>query len=590
LLNIINFIKDSKTLSFTLKIMPILLFATVFLFKTIYFEIIFGNLSNTSGKITWLIFKHDTFIMGIILLFYYFSSITKGVVRVFSRVLPLVLIILYTIDMVLFLKFTTRIFLEDIIRYSYDIIIFMGSLERFFTFGTILFMIIVFPLGVIFLFYTFTYDSNIKKRRYLLIAIVLILFNSILHDSLKSYNWIYQNIVELNYRQGLNISYSKKIKKYYKNMDYSKINNITCKDKEYSKKKNIILLVVESYSMYHSKYFSGLRDYTPHIDKIAKENISFTNFYANSFKTEGGLIALLMGINPFPVVKQYYIKGKGFRSTLHFKENSLPNRLKALGYETEFLTTGNLEFADKDYWLDEIGFDYKEGAEHPYYNNWKRFKFNAAEDKALFNRVKARMKLQKKPYFIAIENVSTHYPFINPKTGKMSEEGAFRYFDNEFKIFYKYLVDNNFFDNGILIVVPDHRATTLINEGEDDLYKDRAPSIIPTFVIDGKTKEVITDRYQQTDIPNSIINLLSNKVCTSDFSGDIFKKITPKYIYHTRYDNKSIVNLFTQSRDYRIKLNGDKTSFNLDYSTNTDFPKDEKRIIDKINYERIIRK
>ncbi len=581
-IEVLSFIKNHKRFQLFFKAIIPSLFVLSFLFKVIYFEVIFGNLTKTNGDFFLLIVKHDSFIIGLLLLLFYISSITPKILKIILRFSIVVLIVLYIVDIFIFLNFNTHLLLEDIFRYSSDITIFF-SFKSFLTVKIILFVVVVVPIGAIILLSFLTNSDNYKNRSYfLLFSFVLLSFSLLGRDRYQNYNWVYQNMFELNYNQGMNLDYSDKMKKEYSNKNYALIDNATCTDKK-ENKKNIILLVIESYSMYHSEYFSGMNNYTPYMDKLAKENISFKNFHANSFKTEGGLIALLMGLNPIPVVNQYYTKGKGFKSTLHFKDSSLPSKLNRLGYQTEFLTTGDLGFSNKDYWLDQIGFDYKEGSENPYYNNWKRYRFNSAEDKALFNRVKSRIELQEKPYFITIENVSTHYPFINPEDDIKSEKGAFGYTDKQVYSFYQYLKENNFFDNGILIVVADHRATTQITEKELELYSEKAPARIPMFIIDGKTNSVVNKRFQQIDIPNSIINLVSNESCTSDFQGDIFQKKEPKYILHSRYDNKNIVSLFTESRDYRIKLDGDNTSFIKDS------PRESKRVLDKINYERVVR-
>lgn len=76
--------------------------------------------------------------------------------------------------------------------------------------------------------------------------------------------------------------------------------------------KNIVVVVLESFSMYHSQFFSGISDQTPNLDRIARENISFHNFYANGYTTEQALIALILGTPPFPFVGQeVYANKKG---------------------------------------------------------------------------------------------------------------------------------------------------------------------------------------------------------------------------------------------------------------------------------------
>ncbi len=53
---------------------------------------------------------------------------------------------------------------------------------------------------------------------------------------------------------------------------------------------NVILIVLESFSVYHSRYLSGLHNFTPNLDRLMQENLVFTNFYANGATSEDGLV------------------------------------------------------------------------------------------------------------------------------------------------------------------------------------------------------------------------------------------------------------------------------------------------------------
>jgi glucan phosphoethanolaminetransferase (alkaline phosphatase superfamily) len=68
-------------------------------------------------------------------------------------------------------------------------------------------------------------------------------------------------------------------------------------------RKDVILVIVESLSSYHSSLFSGLNDWTPELDAISKEGLRFSNFYANGVNTEQGLVSLLTGEPPVTSVE-----------------------------------------------------------------------------------------------------------------------------------------------------------------------------------------------------------------------------------------------------------------------------------------------
>ena len=49
--------------------------------------------------------------------------------------------------------------------------------------------------------------------------------------------------------------------------------------------RNVIIILTESLSSYQSKFFGGLSDGTPRIDRIAEESLAFTNHHSNGYNT-----------------------------------------------------------------------------------------------------------------------------------------------------------------------------------------------------------------------------------------------------------------------------------------------------------------
>src|SRR5262249_3092364 len=149
----------------------------------------------------------------------------------------------------------------------------------------------------------------------------------------------------------------------------------------------------------------------------------------------------------------------------------------AQGYSAHFFTTGDLGFLDKSKWLKTLHFDSWEGAEQPFYNGWKRRHFNAAEDKALYERFLQWLDARDgdaTPWFAYVLTVSTHPPFINPETDQPDEPGAFRYADKEIGMFYDELTKRGFFHNGVLMISGDHRSMSPLFAREQARFGDSA--------------------------------------------------------------------------------------------------------------------
>lgn len=346
--------------------------------------------------------------------------------------------------------------------------------------------------------------------------------------------------------------------------------------------------MMESLSSYQSSYFSGIKNWTPNLDSIAKRNRAYTNFYANGFTTEDGEISLLTGLLPIYKPSSHTRGGGSSFKGFFGVDTSLPNILKQQEYKVEFLTTADLSFANTKNWAASVGFDYIEGSEHPYYNTWEKFHFDSAPDEALYNRVLDRVAVNsdKHNFFLFIKTVSTHHPFVNPDNMNKSEKEVFEYADKQLGIFYKKLVDTDYFNNGLLIIVGDHHAMIPLKKEEIELFGARnAAARVPMLISHGdKNQSTVTTQHQQTDIYNYLTAITSSTQCYSDWQGNILGKKPAKYIAHRRGDNRNIISIFSHGKEYSVLLDGDNTRItsdeNLDKETN-------RAIIDKINGVRL---
>jgi hypothetical protein len=328
---------------------------------------------------------------------------------------------------------------------------------------------------------------------------------------------------------------------------------------------SIIILTVESLSTHHSMLFSGIRDLTPQLDAIAKKHVWFPNFIANGFTTDGGLIAILTGRAPIPAVGRYQSVDAfaGFDDPRH----ALPDALRPAGYTSHFFTTGDLGFLDKPAWLKALHFDSWEGAEHPFYNGWKRRHFNAAEDKALYQRFLQWLdrRSSEKPFMATLLTVSTHPPFIDPRNESPDEEGAFRYADEQIGMLYRELEKRDFFRNGILLISGDHRSMTPLLTAEQKRFGNSAMARTP-FVIAGNSPLAsgpVNGWFQQTDITPSLADLTQAQTCRTPLQG-WFLRATPlpaDYILHARSDMRNRIKVFFNEQQAEIVLNGDHSDW-----------------------------
>lgn len=523
---------------------------------------------------------HDSIIFFFIFFFSYISYIKQihYLVGIFLRIVSLFIFSLYISDIYILLNLANHLTFNDLIKYISYV---PKYLTQNYSFNLmqlcLLISILLFSIQFLFIKYEI---KKIKTHIYTILALTsFLIFNLFAQNGRYIHSWIYKNFILYNYEiYDQSKKYSEKFIKNIKNNE-----NKQCKKSE-NNTPNIIILMVESLASYQSDFFSGIKNWTPNLDNIAKDNISFTNFYANGFVTEDAEIAIITGELPIYAPKAYSNGGGVSFDGFYNIEHSLPNILKKYNYKSEFITSSDLKFSNTGEWAKSNGFNYIEGSNHKDYINKPRYHFEAAADEYLYKRVLNRIKKQDSNYFLFIKTVSSHAPFVNPDNDSNSEEETIKYVDKQIGLFYKKLKEKKFFEKGILIIVGDHHPVIpLKNEEIKKFGQYKASSIIPAIAVYKDKKILIKENFQQTDIYNTIKNHVFNESCISKWYGDFLNSEikAPKYIFHRRGDQRGIISVFSNEIDFNVKLNGNMTKI-INSNKNDE-------VINRINYIRIKR-
>ncbi|MFY2763906.1 LTA synthase family protein [Arenimonas sp. MALMAid1274] len=281
---------------------------------------------------------------------------------------------------------------------------------------------------------------------------------------------------------------------------------------------SVIVVVVESLSLRHSRLFSGLPDdLTPGLDALAQRGSWFPDFYANGFSTEGGLIALMTGHAP--------LSGIRYGTTMLFTQvhGDFHRRLAARGHRTHFFTTGDLQFTGRERWLRAIGVEAMEGDKHPAYDGLPRGAFNAASDAALFDRVLQWYDHERgpAPFMATVLTVGMHPPFVARDGGDGGEAAAVRKADAAIAEFARALDQRGYFRDNLLVVVGDHRMMAPVRRDELQRFGPAAMVRVPAFVVgaSGLPPGPVPGEFQQVDLVPSLQYLLDARSCRSPLQG-----------------------------------------------------------------------
>lgn len=333
---------------------------------------------------------------------------------------------------------------------------------------------------------------------------------------------------------------------------------------------NIVLLVVESLSAYHSHYFSGIENWTPQLDDIARHETAMTNFYANGWTTIGGLISLLTGT--FPVVPEhtaFNVYGSPRLPDFAGVTPSLPLALQRLGYRTEFIGAGDLDFTGKDTWLTDVGFEKLVGGNDPRFAaQTVRGPFNSVPDRMLYDVALDELGRMPKDqtHFVVVETFWTHRPFLDANGNRLAgEEPAFREADAEIGYFYRRLAATHFLDNGLLIIVGDHRGPMPFRQAEFRRFGESAVARIPAVIATRALQlpHVIPQDFQQRDLLASVESLVSDHAELHPEEGSFLTSPShpPGCIVHARGDDRDLILVKCGSAVGIVRAAGDNTRF-----------------------------
>lgn len=565
----------------------LLLILTPWLLKGMYVDDFIYHYTATRGLGFGQVLVNDAVFYAALLCLLYVSLLPR-VNRLFTvglRIIAIILFVIYLADYIVIVNFNTHLTTGDTLKYAAYASKYIQQVYALNFFSMLLLCaVILFPIIWLALS-KYKLGAQKDSKLPLYIFATLPLASGFSAQEKYAHAWIYKNVLDYNLTILSEASpYSTGFVKAFHYQEVSQCFEVM------PVRKNVILLMVESLSSYQSQYFSGIQNWTPNLDIIASQHLAFKNFYANGFITEDGEIALLTGLPPiYPPSSYSDDGGTSFRSFFNIKD-SLPNILRSYGYQSDFLTSADLEFGNTGAWAKSIGFDYVEGHDHPDYNSWERFHFQAAPDAALYLRALDKVEQHKQqPFFMFIKTVSSHHPYVNPENKHKSESEAIQYADRQIGQFYRQLQQQHFFQHGMLIIVGDHHSMTPLKKAEFDTFGQyKAAARVPLVIVDSQPAKLENQPFQQTDVFNSLQGLASGKTCYSDWKGILLgaKIISPKFIAHRRGDNRDLISVFAAGQEYIIKLDGDKSRVQRMQQLDSVL---QQNLVNKINALRIAR-
>lgn len=530
-----------------------------------YINEAFGETAGCGDCFTRNVIIFDApFLFGLLSLYILSLANIHLVIRLGIRLIIVVGALLYIGDHIVSQNMYTRLQLADISTYGSQLTLIAEHIRNTDFLGLPLYAIAVVGTIIILAFLLFPLAA-LPKKVWLsgtlacatLGGIAVIAFS----PTVYVHNWAMKNVISANLTPGVAQDYSTS----YRNT-LEPITTKACKPG--TAHNDIILLILESWSPYQSKLWKGANNWTPKLDAIAQNNMYFSNFYAAGFSTNEGLASILTGLATYSPINPFFASSP-FQGLWSNSQSTAPRYITSNGYQSVFLTTGDLSFSKKGEWLNNIGFDYVEGHDATFYDGLPRLHFRSVADEHLYARARQYMQKHRdpsKPLFLTLENVSTHQPFIHPHTRERNLQAVFEYMDATAADFYHTLESDGFFaEGGIFIAVSDHRSMTPISRQEQKQLGHLAASKIPAFVAyQGVTAKNIKTLGHQGDVLPSLKHYLSEGNCPISnhlnmITGESHGK--SRCVFHARGDQRDHIDVICPNGSGTIKLAGDDSEF-----------------------------
>lgn len=294
--------------------------------------------------------------------------------------------------------------------------------------------------------------------------------------------------------------------------------------KEGETRPDVYIIVMESFSSKLMKTLGGLPNVAVNLDGLAAEGVLFTRFYANSFRTDRGLVAVLSGFPAQPTMSLM----KFPRKTAHLP--SVAGVLRQAGYGTDYYYGGDADFTNMRSYLVNSGYEkIVSDVDFPVKDRLSKW---GVHDHLVFARLIADVKAYRgrRPMLRVLQTSSSHEPFEVPYHRlKNKRLNAFAYTDDCIGRFIAQLKQTRRWQHSLVVLVPDHLGCYPEDIQNTDFGRYQIPLLFLGGALDGPAR---IDRLgSQNDIAATLLAQLGLDHSAFTFSKDILDPTTPAFAW-----------------------------------------------------------
>lgn len=286
--------------------------------------------------------------------------------------------------------------------------------------------------------------------------------------------------------------------------------NLSAPDSTF-KKMNVVVIILESFNREHSGFLNPQLDngnykgYTPFLDSLMQESLTFVNAFANGRKSIDAMPSILAS---FPALLQPYVTSQ-YSSN---KISGIPGLLAEKGYHTSFFhgaPNGSMGF---DAVARLLGFEHYLGMDE-FGDNSQYDGYWGIWDEPFFQFFAETLGSFPQPFMSTLFSVTSHHPFQVPEQyegvfpkGNLPLHQCVGYTDMALKRFFERVSKESWYENTIFVITADHSVPSHFDEYKTNVNGFAIPIVFhaPSLGLKGLDSKLA----QQVDIFPTIMHLL----------------------------------------------------------------------------------
>lgn len=286
-----------------------------------------------------------------------------------------------------------------------------------------------------------------------------------------------------------------------------------------TRRPNVLIVIWEGCPGAFVEAVGGEPDVTPNLNCLANEGVVFTNCYANSYRTDRGVLCTLSGWLGMPTASLMKMTDKS--SNLP----AIAESLGAFGYKCDFWYGGDVGFTNMNSYLYESGYKTVRGdmyfsAEDRNYSKWGVPDHIVLDSVA--NNIISREDTDEH-WMTTVLTLSSHEPWEVPYQ-RLDEKkrNSMAYTDDCMGKFVERLKQSPVWNDLLVVVLSDHG----IKSNQKQQNSDYEVAHIPMVWIGGAVKEhrVVSSIMAQSDMAATLLGQLDIPHDNFIFSRDVMSK------------------------------------------------------------------